>query len=205
MDNTKFILTTHGAYRLEERTVMTKDSLMSLLAKEQYINLGPETGTNRYHYLFYSSQEERHYIAVVDIKTKEIVTILYPDYRGAFEFDVELLEQAKEKALENSKVKRKNTPKKTRPEQQAAQPSYRLLLRYNVNGYPKYKNLGSYPSTMPIKKIVLTPEFSKHVIVKLKSKMESIPYDSILEFRQGKKESTAYLFPIMDLPIFKAK
>lgn len=87
-------LTDHANQRLEERLDMTRKQISDLLKKGGFITISIEPGTNRHHQLFYSENDGKCFVAVQDIKTNEIVTILPAN--GNREIDGETCEKARE-------------------------------------------------------------------------------------------------------------
>lgn len=99
-------LTRHAVCRLEERTNLAYDALRALLDKGAYINLGMETAFDRQHCLFYSQPDNECFVAVQDIKTGEVITVLPLDYHKtlSWKIDKKLYSEIDEEYLRRAKV-----------------------------------------------------------------------------------------------------
>jgi len=73
-------LTYHAAQRLNERTTLSEDQLFGLIHNRRCVIVGIEPFTNRLHKLIYSEPDKTHFVAIQDIATAEVITILPIDY-----------------------------------------------------------------------------------------------------------------------------
>ncbi|WP_108651338.1 hypothetical protein [Dongshaea marina] len=70
----------HAQLRLDQRSTLTCHECAKLLDCQVFVKVGEEPGFNREHRLFYSVQDGSYYVAIQDIHTGSIVTILPPEY-----------------------------------------------------------------------------------------------------------------------------
>lgn len=76
----KIKLTSHALERLNERSVVDPDDLLSAVSNDQIELVTIEHWTNRVSYLFFSKEESMFHVLVIDISTQEIITILPVEY-----------------------------------------------------------------------------------------------------------------------------
>jgi hypothetical protein len=76
----KAILTLHAHEKIEERLLMSADTLCELLDADIVVPTGIETRSNRHHKVFYSPLNKMCFVAVQDSKTGHIITVLPIDY-----------------------------------------------------------------------------------------------------------------------------
>jgi len=74
------ILTKHARERLALRTRLTPEDFGNLLDGYRTISVGYEPDTYRWHRLFFSAPDMRHYVAIQDISNGVVITILPIDY-----------------------------------------------------------------------------------------------------------------------------
>lgn len=87
-------LTDHASLRITERLSMTHKEVVELLNRGLFVTVAIEPGTNRYHRLFFSKEDRMCFVAVQDVKTNELVTIL--PVNGNAEISGESCEKATE-------------------------------------------------------------------------------------------------------------
>jgi len=73
-------LTKHATQRLAERTTLTHDELFGLIHNQLCVIVGIEPFTNRLHKLIYSESDKTHFVAIQDMATGEVITILPLNY-----------------------------------------------------------------------------------------------------------------------------
>lgn len=73
-------LTKHATQRLAERTTLAHDELFGLIHNQLCVIVGIEPFTNRLHKLIYSESDKTHFVAIQDMATGEVITILPLDY-----------------------------------------------------------------------------------------------------------------------------
>lgn len=76
----KAVLTHHAHEKIEERLLMSAETVCELLDADIVVNTGGEISSNRYHKIFYSPLNKMCFVAVQDCKTGHIVTVLPIDY-----------------------------------------------------------------------------------------------------------------------------
>ena len=70
----------HALERLEQRSSLTYYELARILDCNVFENVGRVPGFNKEHRLFFSKKDELFYVAIQDIHTGTVVTVLPPDY-----------------------------------------------------------------------------------------------------------------------------
>lgn len=78
---------------------MTHVELADLLNDDLAINIGQEVNSNRVHKLFYSTRDNICFVAIQDIKTGTVVTVLPIDYHENISWAVSIEAQNKAKGL----------------------------------------------------------------------------------------------------------
>ena len=137
-------LTRHALCRLDQRTSIAGDSLRKLLDKGGYIKLGLESAFDRQHCLFYSKPDNECFVAVQDIKTGEVITVLPLNYHKtlSWKMDKKLYNEIDEEFLRRAEIlARYNVD----PDSMAFQMS--LKIRYlNRNDTLRTKTLKKFPA-----------------------------------------------------------
>lgn len=96
--NQNITLTLHAEERLHQRSSETLDSLERIISERKYVSIGHEAGSNREHFLFYSREDQIWHVIVIDVKTKQIITILPIDFHENISWKVsaDALQEAKD-------------------------------------------------------------------------------------------------------------
>lgn len=185
----------HAVLRMTERSSITEQELIGQLTDGKYIKVGEEPKSYRAHWLFYQPREQLWYVAVVDERTEEIITLLPPDYRGAFAMDMDLLEEAKELTEEKPRSRqadstaasaKKSTTQTTGPSEAThhQQPTvYKLTAATHDpdTHQPILKHVSSYPIKTGDPRIDLkTQEFCQHVLSELVRKGIKEEWEGVL-------------------------
>lgn len=89
----------HAFLRLKQRSSLFCEEVSALLDSGLTVNVGSEVACNRDHLLFYSSQDDCCLIAIQDVLTGKVVTILPLDYHENLAWPVSDAQQEKAKAL----------------------------------------------------------------------------------------------------------
>ena len=99
--NSEITLTYHARERLNQRSCETLESLSELIRSEKYLKIGWESGSNREHLLFFSTLDAIWHVLIIDVKTKEIITILPVDFHENVSWKIsdETLEDARHLAI----------------------------------------------------------------------------------------------------------
>lgn len=104
-------LTRHAAERLLERSSLSETGLIQILqAGEITIPLGVGKKKHHQHILLYWKTDKTHLVAVLDIKTNEVITVLWPDYHNLWQVPPDALNQAR-KLGEDLEPENKSGPK----------------------------------------------------------------------------------------------
>lgn len=85
--------TWHATKRLRERSIMRPEELIDIIEKDRFIVVGCE-GRKQYrqHLLFYSISDDLYMVAVYDVHSKSVITILPTEYHSVL--TKELLDKA---------------------------------------------------------------------------------------------------------------
>jgi hypothetical protein len=73
-------LSRHAMARLSQRSTLNFSEVARILDCFIFVDIGGEPGFNRQHRLFFSTKDDRFYVAIQDIHTGGVVTILPPEY-----------------------------------------------------------------------------------------------------------------------------
>jgi hypothetical protein len=73
-------MTAHANVRLQERTTLSEQDFLSILDTYRTTSAGYEPQTCRWHRLFYSRPDDKHFVAIQDISNGEVITILPLDF-----------------------------------------------------------------------------------------------------------------------------
>jgi len=193
-----YTLTKHAVFRLRERCDLTIRDLINLIVNKQYIPLG--TDGNREHVLIYSIVDEEYFTIIKDEKTKEIITILPPEYHNniSWMIDIDTLEEAKNLAILHKKFELKeNIPE---PDLKPKIPPSKFKLtpptKYKLVGFYNYEDkqipvgLGSVPiNNQSVDALISTSLFWQHIYKKIKGK--NIPQNNMshISIRMGKHKT----------------
>jgi predicted RNA-binding protein with RPS1 domain len=98
-------LTIHGQERLRERTRLTESEFLQILNEYQTISAGLQPKETKWHRLFYSPKDDTCFVAIQDVKSRSVITILTLEYHKtlAWEISENLCKQAKKKKPEAPK------------------------------------------------------------------------------------------------------
>jgi len=116
----KATLSYHAFARVINRLTMHPETLIALINHDLAINIGQENKSNRVHKLFYSHRDQMCFVAIQDIKTGTIITLLPIDYHNNIAWIVSLESQNQAKRLmlqghhfsvtDSPKIKQSDTP-----------------------------------------------------------------------------------------------
>lgn len=76
----KITLTSHALTRMWERTVLTENEILEIIENGETSRIGIEERSYRVHILFFSEPDNKCLVAVLDERTREIVTILPAEF-----------------------------------------------------------------------------------------------------------------------------
>ena len=150
--------TKHAILRLRERSNDSMKNINYLLSNDIYIPIGNEK--HKEHNLIYSLIDDNFHIIIKDTKSKEIITILPPDYHNniAWNIDPEMYNDIKQRTINNKPF--------TDYINKAAIPmsKFKLAGIYILNDETKSISLGSIPiNNKTIDSIKYTKEFWNYV------------------------------------------
>ena len=89
----------HAYERVSGRINMSHSELAELLDNNLAINIGNEVGNNKAHKLFYSALDRMCFVAIQDVKTGTVVTVLPLDYHENICWSVSIDAQNQAKGL----------------------------------------------------------------------------------------------------------
>jgi hypothetical protein len=163
----------HAFERVLGRISMTHRELASLLDDDLAINIGEEKNSNRVHKLFYSERDKICLVAIQDIKTGTVVTVLPIDYHENISWAVSLESQLQAK---NLIIEEEATPNKESEILHTNASVFRISgnIIDEYGRYIKNVNLGSWPCEpyeYSIDALVEDKEFVKALIKKLTEKI----------------------------------
>jgi hypothetical protein len=91
--------TRHADIRLCERLRLTQRGVLDILAAQKFVPIGREK--NRLHCLFYSIPDQESFVAVIDTKTREVITLLPSHYHNRWRISEETQAHAEDLAYED--------------------------------------------------------------------------------------------------------
>ena len=188
----------HALERLEQRSTLTYYELAKILDCQVFIGIGREPGFNREHRLFYSKKDGLFYIAIQDIHTGYVVTVLPPEYHENISWRIKDDEfiAAKELAL--------TPPKEFEDYENIATisnlpPSTFIVSAHfnDIEGKQKTKQLlkiSSSPYNEEIEKLIKDKYFEGDILRSLSKK--NITPDSVwlISIRFGQKGDRVYFY-----------
>lgn len=83
----------HAYARVFDRISLSHQELAHILDAEKAFNIGQENKSNRVHKLFYSEKDDICFVAVQDIKTGTVITVLPIDYHENIAWKISLASQ----------------------------------------------------------------------------------------------------------------
>ena len=76
------LFSTHAFDRVSERISLSHEELALILDYRLVVNIGMEPGSNRAHFLFYSILDKQCFVAIQDVKSGVVVSVLPIDYHN---------------------------------------------------------------------------------------------------------------------------
>ena len=89
----------HAFERVLGRISLTHGELADILNADLAINIGQENNSNRVHKLFYSDADKMCFVAIQDINTGTVVTVLPIDYHENISWVISIASQKQAKKL----------------------------------------------------------------------------------------------------------
>lgn len=74
------LFTHHAHHRLAERLSLTTTEVSNLVEHGRAVYVGTEPGSNKQHHLFYSEPDHQWLVAVIDMNSRTVITLLPLDY-----------------------------------------------------------------------------------------------------------------------------
>ena len=131
----KAVLTHHAHEKIEERLLMSAETLCELLDNDIVVITGKETSSNRHHKVFYSPLNKMCFVAIQDYKTGHIITVLPIDYHQNKAWVISYDAQKMAKEIMHEYIQDKE-------EQEARRLSARLLRIKKLQGKLSFRIYG---------------------------------------------------------------
>jgi hypothetical protein len=93
----------HAWRRVRERLTLSPTEVAAILDYELAVPLGFDPSSNRLHRLFFSQPDFQCFVAVQDVSSGEVVTVLPMDYHSTCSFQVSQEAQTQARALVNGR------------------------------------------------------------------------------------------------------
>lgn len=184
----------HALNRVTGRLLLGHSELANIIDNQLTLDVGQEVNSNRVHKLFYSHRDNMCFVAVQDVKTGTIVTVLPIDYHNKIAWIVSTESQKQAKCLflkvENtpavyeSKGDDSEHPDIADTATTETQPSiFKISVRLvdSFGFYRKILNIGSMPAAMydySIELLIMDENFISYLAEEI-----------------GKKANSALIFP----------
>lgn len=167
----------HALERVRGRLALSHNDLLDLLDTGLFVNIGQENGNHRVHKLFYSQPDGMCFVAIHDVKTNTIITVLPLDYHANIAWVVSLDAQIQAKDLLMKKEEALLEPFEKIDEVDITT-TFKIGLKYwNGQNKIKFISLGSWPS-LPyqrnIDKLIQDERFHDFIDNKYKEKLEKM-------------------------------
>lgn len=190
----------HALERVRGRLALSHNDLVDLLDAGLFVNIGQETGNNRVHKLFYSQPDEMCFVAIHDVSTNTLITVLPLDYHANIAWVVSLDAQIQAKDLLASK---EGTPKELNEVEEVDKTtSFKIGLQYwNGQNKIKFLYLGSWPSLpyqRDIDRLIQDKKFLEFIDKKYQEKFEKMKSEGdfhlgSLVIKTGKKGKATFI------------
>lgn len=171
----------HAFARVLARTSLTHQELAHLLDADLVVNIGQESNSNRVHKLFYSDWDKICFVAIQDVKTGTIVTILPVDYHENISWKVSIESQNQAKRLvTKDEVSTNENEVSTNVEILNIKATVFRIAGNLVDNYGRYKkiiSLGSWPCLpygYSIEALVQDKKFVDFLVEKIKEKVSTM-------------------------------
>lgn len=128
------VLTVHGVRRARARVSLRIREIVDLLEEGKFLPLGIESGTSREHRLFYSAPDGYWFVAVYDVKTREVVTVLPVDYHNRWEISQEALLLARRLVIGKEEPEEPREPEEVQPALTPVRRYIRVFANLNTKG-----------------------------------------------------------------------
>jgi hypothetical protein len=88
----------HAFKRVAQRTLLSCEEIAAILDRGLFVNTGQRPGFNRVHLVFYSHLDNDYFVAIQDVTTGTVITILPLDYHETLAWGISAAdcERAKE-------------------------------------------------------------------------------------------------------------
>jgi hypothetical protein len=187
----------HAFERVIGRLSMTHKELADLLNDDVVINIGQEPNSNRAHKLFYSIRDKVCFVAIQDIKTGTVVTVLPIDYHENISWSVSIEAQNQAKGLVVKAEVVTLAPEALNTNATVFKISGNITDYYGR--YKKTVNLGSWPCApyeCSVDALVEDNKFVDFLVDKIKEKSSSLSdsqsFIQMIAIRIGNKGSPVF-------------
>ena len=168
----------HAFERVLGRMSMTHRKLAEILDADLVINVGQETNNNRVHKLFYSTIDKICFVAIQDVKTGTVVTVLPVDYHENICWAVSVDAQSQAKRIVAKDEATSLNVEILNTNATVFRVSGNLVDSYGQ--YLKTVNLGSWPCVPyehSIDALIEDEQFVDYLVDKIKEKLNDMERD----------------------------
>lgn len=170
--------TIHALDRVAERLTMDRTELAELLDRGRAVTLGVDEYSNRLRRLFYSAQDEQFFVAVQDVKTGDVVTVLPLEYYANLHGFVPEKRVVEAAALVGAPAPDVRMMRGVMPKPDPSINAGASVIRISVvtereDGTPNIKNLGSWPADeapAQLDALAHEPRFLRELCVRARAK-----------------------------------
>jgi len=201
-------LSHHAFARVTNRLSMSPEILMAVINHDLAINIGQESKSNRVHKLFYSHRDQMCFVAIQDIKTGTIITLLPIDYHNniAWIVSLESQNQAKRLMIQGHNLSVSDVPQVTKET-----PNLALVFKISAkmtDDYGRYKkkiNVGTWPCqpySYDADYLIKDKTFIRFLVNKMKEKLAKLndeeSFVNMIAIKTGNRGKET-LYPIKDI------
>jgi len=193
-------MTEHARQRIAERSVTAEESVLSMLDAGLFVPIGTEAGTNRSHELLYLPEDGHWFVAIRDLRTLELITLLPIDYHEniAWKVSFDAMQTAREMVTGEKRRGEAEPHAHARPEPT----TLKISLIYEVDFIrTARKSLGTHPIVpgFATGELFSDPSFGREMLERIDRK--GIPLDSAvcIAVRKRKHDDEVLLLSINHL------
>jgi len=204
-------LSHHAFARVTDRLSMSPEILMAVINHDLAINIGQESKSNRVHKLFYSHSDQMCFVAIQDIKTGTVITLLPIDYHNniAWIVSLESQNQAKRLMLQGHNLSASDSAQVSKPATNQSQTALVFKISAKITDdygrYIKKINVGTWPCkpyAHDIDYLIKDKTFIHFLINKMKEKLAKLndeeSFVNMISIKTGNKGKETY-YPIKDI------
>lgn len=167
----------HAIKRIRERLNISPEQVRDLLEQNKDVPIGVHGKTKLTHRLFYSKPDNNFFVAVHDLLTNEIITVLYFNYHNAWSISMHARDMAKDLACRGDVVIKVPKPLKI-PKPPEVTPPKKFYLCY-MDARSKRCTIHRWDNVANIsaEEFISSPDFRIELLIVLSTVGDSIhPY-----------------------------